>query len=92
MARHRVFALRVLDETPCDRRSARLRRATLKLLDIPEAEGFEVGEVEPPDRSGDIPEGVRTLVAVFRRVRERPGPNRVEHDDAGARHGAILLR
>jgi hypothetical protein len=69
MARHRVFALGPLDETPCDRRSARLRRATLELLDIPETEGFEIGKVEPPDRAGDIPEGVRTLVAVFRRVR-----------------------
>ena len=60
-------------------------------LDVPEAERFEVGQVEPADGPGDVAERVRPLVAVLRRVRQLAGPDGVEHDHAGARHGAAIL-
>ena len=70
----------------------RLRRAAGQLLDVSEAELLEVGEVEAADRFCDVGEGVRSLVAVVGRVRQLARTNRVQHDHAGARHRAILLR
>ena len=70
---------------------AGLRRAALERLDVAEPESLEVGEIEPSDGAGHVAERVRSLVAVLGRIRKRPGPNRVQHDDAGARHAAILI-
>ena len=49
-------------------------RAALELLDVPEAERLEIGQVEAADRPRDVPERVRALVAELGRIRQRPAP------------------
>ena len=88
----RVLALRALDQPAGDGRGARLRRAALERLDVAEAERLEVGKVEAADGAGDVAERVRALVPVLIGVRQRAGAHGVEHDHAGAGHGAILGR
>ena len=90
VAGRRVLALRALDEPAGDRGRVLLGRAALELPDVAEAELLQVGEVEAADGPGDVGKRVRALVAVLRRVRQLARPNRVQHDHAGARHGAIL--
>ena len=91
----RVLALRPLEEPARDRRRSRLRRAALELLDVPEPERLHVREIEAADGLRDVRERVRALVAVPVGVRQRAGPDGVEHDHAGTRsrglgHPAIL--
>jgi hypothetical protein len=83
-----------LEQASGDGRRDRLRRAAFERLDVPEAEGLEVGEIEAADRAGDVAERVRDRVgvAVLRSVREGADPDRVQHDHARAGHGAILGR
>ena len=88
----RVLALRALDQPPGDRRRARLRRAALERLDVAETERLEIGQVEPADGAGDVPERVRALVPVVRCVRQLPRADGVEHDDARARHCGYLTQ
>jgi hypothetical protein len=85
-----VLALRALDEPAGDRGRARLRRASLQRLDVPEAERLEHRQVEPPDRLREVPECVRALVAVVAGIRELAGTDPVQHDHAGSGHRAIL--
>ena len=95
VAGRRVLALRPLEEAARDRGGSRLRGAALEVLDVPEAEGLHVGEVETPDGPGDVRERVRALVAVFAGIRQRARADGVEDDHAGPRyrglgHPAIL--
>ena len=75
---------------PATRRRSGLRRAALQLLDVPEAERLEVGQVEAADGPGDVAERVRALVSELVRIRQRPRAHGIEHDHARARHAAIL--
>ena len=83
----RVLPLRPLEQPARDRRRVGLRRAALERLDVAEAERLQVRQVEPADRSGDVPERVRALVTAVGRVRQLPRADGVEHDDARPRHG-----
>jgi len=81
-----------LDQAAGDRGCARLRRTALERLDVAEAERLHVGQVEPADGARDVAEGVRTLVLVVGGVWQLARADRIEHDDARARHGATLNR
>ena len=82
--------LRTFEEPAGDCRCPLHRGTALEILDVPEAELLEVGEVEVTHGLGDVAEGVGPLVAVLGRVRQLARTNRVQHDHTGARHLAIL--
>jgi hypothetical protein len=91
MARRRVLALRALQQPSCDGRGARLRSAAFEGLDVAEAERFQRREIEAPDRTGDVRKRVRACIAELGSVRQLTRSDGVQHDDARARHAAILL-
>src|SRR5581483_2037381 len=86
----RVLALRTLDQPAGDGGRTGLRRAALKGLDVAEAEGLHVGEIEAPDRLGDVAERVRALVPICPGIRQLSGTDGIEDDHARSWHGAIL--
>jgi hypothetical protein len=92
VAGRRVLALRALEQPPGDCGRARLRRAALERLDVPEAERLEVGQVEAVHGARDIAERVGAFVAVCGGIRKRSRAHGVQHDHASARHAAILGR
>src|SRR5207249_12115247 len=92
VTRGRVLPLRPLDQPSGNGRRTRLRRTALEGLDVPEAERFEVREIQASDGAGDVSERVRSLVAVLRGVGKLARTNGVEHDDTRPRHAAILGR
>ncbi len=91
VAGRRVLALGALEQPSRDGRRAGLRRAPFQVRDVSEAKRFQVGDIEPTDRTSDVSERIGAFVAVFRCVRQLSRPNRVEHNHAGARHGAAIL-
>jgi len=68
--RGRVLALRALEESAGDRRSARLRRAAIERHHVSEPERFEIGQVETADGAGRVAQGVRAFVSVLPCVRQ----------------------
>jgi hypothetical protein len=88
----RVLSLRPFEQPARDGRRTRLRRASLERLHVSEPERLEVGEIEAADRTRDVAQRVRSLVAVVARVRECSGADGVEDDHARSWHGAILWR
>ena len=84
VARRRVLALRALDQATGDGRRSGLRRAALERLDVPEAEGLHVRQIESADGLRDVSERVRALVAVLAGVGQLAGPHGVEDDHTGS--------
>ena len=79
-------------ETARDGGRARLRRAALERLDVPEPERLEVRQVEAADGAGDVPERVGAFVAALGGVRQLAGADGIEHDHACPRHAGSLRR
>ena len=92
VAGRRVLAARALEQTAGDGRRARLRRAALERLDVPEPERLQRRQVETAHGTRDVAERVRALVAVVAGVGKLAGTDGIEHDHARARHAAILVR
>ena len=88
----RVLALRSLEQAPGDGRGARLWRAALQRLDVPEPQCLDVREVEAAHRPRDVAERVGALVTVCGGIRKRSRAHGVQHNHASARHAAILGR
>ena len=79
------------EQPPGDRRRSRLRRTAFERFHVSEAEGLEGGPVEAADGPGDVGQRVRSFVAELGGIRQRARSDGVQHNDARARHRAILL-
>ena len=91
VADRRVLALRTFEQAARNGRRARLWRTPFERLDVPEPERLQGRQVETADGPGDVGKRVRPLVAELGRIRQRAGSDGVQHNDARARHRAILL-
>ena len=81
---------RALEQAARDRGGPGLRRAPCERFHVPEAERLEIGKIEAADRSRDVAERVRSLVAVLVGIGKSAGTDGIEHDHAGSGHAAIL--
>ena len=88
--RRRVLAFRPLEQPTRDGRGARLRGAPFERLDITEPERLEIGQVEAPDRTSDVPQRVRAFVSPLGRIWQRTRADGIEHDHTGPRHAGSL--